>query len=147
MGIFSVDTEGSSAGLVVGDVLRPQLSFADSEGQGLHLCILKNIVHVRVIGVGDNSAVPGHDRQVFPEGVEDVGKIPVVIQMVRFDIENERHFSRKPEEGCFVLACFSDEEIAVSDPVVSSDERKISAYKNCGIGVGCHGHCRKHGGG
>lgn len=122
-----------AAGFIVCQVGGPPLAIL-AHAVGDHFAMLagKQVAHTGVVAISDAHAVRGEQLAEAREGVADVGKIPVVIQMVFLYVGDDRDGRVELQKAGVKLAGFHDECLVPCPRACAADVIELAAM--CTVG-------------
>ena len=101
---------------------------------------------VFVVAVGNDIARARHKTRKLPEGAFHRLQILEVVQMIRFNVVDDRNGGIEIQKGIAVFAAFHDDGIAVADAVPGLQQRQIAAQHDGRIAMRLHKNVGNHGG-
>ena len=100
--------------------------------------------HTRIIAVSDGDAAVRYKSQILSEGLLDFINVPVAVQMIRVNIQNDRNCRMKLQERPVEFTGFCHKNAAVSDARTSADCIQPSADMNTRIHSAFHQDLAHH---
>ena len=101
---------------------------------------------VFVLGVRNDVSVFRHERGKLPERRFHILEILEEVEMVRLDVQDDRHRGRKRVEGIVIFARLHHDRVARADTVAGMQQRQRSADHNGRVALSGHEDVRAHGG-
>ena len=122
----------------------PRLQAKGGDGAALPL---QGAHGVGVVPVGNDAPALGHQVGKAPEGVLHILQILEKVQVVRLDVQDDRHRGEEGQKGVAVLAGLQDDGLPPAHPVSRPQQGQSASDHHRGVQSGGHDDVGAHGGG
>ena len=106
-------------------------------GHGLHNAFVLGVHHQQPVGL--------HSK--LPEGLDNILKGLEIVQVVRLNIQQQRHRRVQLQKGVHIFTGLTDDGIAAAHTTVAVDKRQLAADNGAGVRTGFDEYLGEHGGG